>query len=232
MMEPASQTELRDSRHAYQAFSFELGRGDVEGGQHFLVAVKNITSTGVILELVDPPAGLDYDSLKGRAGNFTVLNQNDGIAVRIPGTILWHRGHDGDGGATLGLELLEPLPLPVRHTIEANMAIGARDMKVLWDYWDEIQAGGGSEEVAEAAAPAEFQPETVVPESEPQERSGNGNWVYLVGFGAILSGLAMQFPQSEALGLVGLAVMFFGSLVVAWKSVMSMWQVAAPGPVD
>ena len=62
--------------------------------------------------------------------------------VEVPGKILWTRNREGDAGVTLGLELLEPLSMPLRHALEANMAIGAKDMKVLWDYWDEIQGNG------------------------------------------------------------------------------------------
>ncbi len=65
-----------------------------------------------------------------------------------------------------------------------------------------------------------------------EENSGRGNWLYWIGFGIILSGLAMQFPQSEYLGFSGIVMMFCGSLLVAWKSIMSMRQLSPAGPVD
>ncbi len=153
------------------------------------------------------------------------------IMIKVPGKILWTRNREGDSGITLGLELLEPLPLPVRHTLEANMSIGAKDMKVLWDYWDEIQESAGPAEIAEPVAPAILvQDNAARTRLRRQETVGKGSWLYWVGFVAIICGLALQFPQSEYLGFSGLIVMFLGSLVVAWKSVTSMWQISSSGP--
>ncbi len=67
-----------------------------------------------------------------------------------------------------------------------------------------------------------------VTEGVAEEYHRNGFWIYWLGFGTILSGLAMQLPQSEYISFSGLVMMFGGSLTVAWKSVISMWE----KPVD
>ena len=43
-----------------------------------------------------------------------------------------------------------------------------------------------------------------VASDERADACNKGGWWYWFGFGAILSGLAMQFPQSEYLGFFGL----------------------------
>jgi hypothetical protein len=129
--------------------------------------------------------------------------------------------------------------------LEANMSIGAKDMKVLWDYWDEIQETAVPTELPEQVTPVSLTPDmdaaveelVLKPDKgaaaeEPADPEHRANRLYWFGFGAILSGLAMQFPQSEYLGFSGLIVMFFGSLMVAWKSILSMWQISSSSPAD
>ncbi len=196
------------------------------------MAVKNLTTAGVILEILHLDNGFKPDSLRGQEGLFTMISQNDSITVRVPAKILWTRTRDGDSGITLGLELLEPLPLPVRHTLEANMAIGAKDMKVLWDYWDEIHESDSFDEIAEPVATATSEQDAAVALDYEADNHVKGNGIYWVGFGAIICGLGLQFPQSEYLGFSGLVVMFLGSLVVALKSLTSMRRVSSPGTSD
>jgi hypothetical protein len=229
------QTDPENCQDPCKSLSLQLYNEVGEEAGHLLVAVKNLTTAGVILEILHPDNGSKNESLKGREGLLTVMTQNDCAIIKVPGKVLWTRSHEGDRGVTLGLELLQPLPLPVRHILEADMAIGAKDMKFLWDYWDEIQESAGPPQIAESAEPAIFVQDTAValnhePDSDcGPDNAGKGNWLYWVGFIAIICGIALQFPQSEFLGFPGLIVMFLGSLVVAWKSVMSMWQISSAG---
>lgn len=232
MTGPTSQLDPENCLESYKSLSFELLPGVEEEVSRLPVEVKNLTTVGVILEILHLENELTIESLKGREGLLKIIAQDNSIMIEVPGKILWTRNRDGDAGVTLGLELLGPLPLSVRHMLEANMSIGAKDMKVLWDYWDEIQ---------ETAAPTEL-PDQVksVPLSLNHPAVDKGrigtdrqdNWLYWVGFGAIIAGLAMQFFQSESLSFSGLIVMFLGSLMVAWKSIVSMWQISASGPAD
>ena len=155
--------------------SFQLFNDAGEETSHFPVAVKSLTTAGVILEILHQDNGLKIESLKGRDGLFTIITQNDCVKIEVPGKILWTRNREGDSGITLGLELLEPLPLPVRHILEANMSIGAKDMKVLWDYWDEIQESAGSAETAGPVALPIFVRENPAVSDCEGEPVGNGN---------------------------------------------------------
>ena len=195
-------------------------------------AVKNLTTTGVILDVECLDADAKKAIRKDREGVLKVTSEDGGSLIALSGKILWTRDHKDDVAVTLGLELFEPVPLPVRHLLEANLDIGAKDMKVLWDYWDEIKEKTGTDDV--------FEPENYAPpmadacESFEQPDNSNGkseNRLYWTGFGTILSGLAMQVPQSEYLGFAGVVIMFGGSLLVAWKSLISMRQIAPARPV-
>jgi hypothetical protein len=227
MMGQTSQVDPEVSLDHYKSLFFKLYSDTGEVISHFPVAVKNLITTGVILEILHLDNGFNIDSLKGCEGLLTIIAQDDRIMAEVPGKILWTRNREGDVEITFGLELLEPLPLLVRHTLEANMSIGAKDMKVLWDYWDEIQAEAITAEPSGPERTLSLASDHGATAEEQTDTNSRSNWLYWVGFGAIASGLAMQFPQSEYLGFSGLVMMFFGSLVVAWRSIMSMRQLAS-----
>jgi hypothetical protein len=227
-----SQCDPGNGLEQYKSLSFQLNNC-LEGETSPLpVAVKNLTTVGVILEILHVGNGFKTESLKGREGLLTIVSQDDCVMNEVPGKILWTHKRDGEAGVTLGLELLEPLPLSVRQRLETTMAIGAKDMKVLWDYWDEIKEAAAPVESPEPVMSIPLVPDhTAGPDGQPDVVKGD-NWWYWVGFGAILSGLGMQYPQSDYLGFAGLITMFLGSLVVAWKSIASMRQVSSSGSID
>jgi hypothetical protein len=206
---------------------------DDTGGEeaHLAVTVKNLTMTGVILDSQHQDTQAKTDMLKGREGLLLIEVTPGSELAKIPGKILWTRNHEDNGAVTLGMEIVEPLPASLRHALEANMAIGAKDMKVLWDYWDEIQEESN---VAEATEVQNVFPLAETPEISPGEAEAEdgGNWLYWLGFGVILAGLAMQLPEMEYLGFCGIGMMFGGSALVAWKSIMSIREVPAARPVN
>lgn len=240
MLEQSTQSDPATCMGTYKSLSFELFNEAGEEISHFPVAVKNLTTAGVILELLHLDNGLNPESLKGREGVFTIITPNDCDLIKVPGKILWISNREGDAALTIGLEMLEPLPLAVRHSLEASMSIGAKDMKVLWDYWDEIQESAAHASLTEPAEPAPTVMEPVVMAQEnpkvisqgAERPVNNGAMIYWVGFIAIICGISMQFLQSESLVFPGLVVMFLGSLVIALKSMMSMWRVSSPDPAD
>jgi hypothetical protein len=103
-------------------------------------------------------------------------------------------------------------------------------MKVLWDCWDEIQEFALPIDPPEPGEPVTPVPDPHLALEEQADKVVNHIWMYWLGFGAIVSGIAMQFSRSEYLGLSGLIVMFLGSLLLAWKSIMGMRQVSSAGP--
>ena len=241
-MGQTSRPDPEKSLEFFKLLSFQLLNDAKEEICKFPVAVKNLTTAGVILEILHLDEDLKTDNFKGCEGVLQIIAQDDHTLVEVPGKILWTRNREGDPGVTLGVEWLEPLSMPLRQALEADMAIGAKDMKVLWDYWDEIQESTRAVELADAVKPASPPTDQRVTSDSPTNQrvtSGEradtrnqGGWGYWLGFGAILSGLAMQFQQSEYLGFFGLLLMFSGSSVVAMKSLISMRQLSSPGSAD
>ena len=105
------------------------------------------------------------------------------------------------------------------------MSTGAKDMKLLWDYWDETKETMNSSDLSEPVDSVPVISKACAVSEMPEIRlSRNSSWIYWLGFGTILSGLAMQLSQSEYFSFSGLVMMFGGSLTVAWKSVIRMWE--------
>ncbi len=237
MTEPTAQSQPGQNRLPAFHLSLQLFQTTGEEAFHLAVTVKHLTTAGVVLELLEPPDGFFDDNLKGLQGFLLGNGDHDGLLVKVPTKILWTKKHEEDTAATVGLELLKPLPLSMRHALEDDLAGGAKDMRVLWDYWDEMQQDSGPEalEAAPTSVPVKpVAPTPVAPQasptpaaSPPAAAQSSGGWVYLVGFAAIVIGVAMQYPQSEQMAFSGLVVMFLGSIVVAGKSLSSMWQLSS-----
>jgi hypothetical protein len=149
----AAKGNWENGLESYKSLYFQLFEGSKGKAGHFPVAVKNLTTAGATLKILHLDNGYKTESLKGAKGFLQLIAQDDRVMVEIPGRILWTRNLEGEEGATLGLELLEPLPSPVRHMLEANMAIVSKDMKVLWDYWDEIKETPYQPAILEPASP-------------------------------------------------------------------------------
>jgi hypothetical protein len=195
----------------------------------FSLAVKTLTTTGVILNIQQLENNCKTEICKGRDVLFKVYSADIGGMVELPGKILWTRNNEDDTALTLGLELLDPLPPSIRNILEGNMSTGAKDMKLLWDYWDETKKTMNSSDLSEPVDSVLVISKACAVSEKPEIRiSRNGFWIYWLGFGTILSGLAMQLPQSEYISFSGLVIMFGGSLTLAWKSVISLWE----KPVD
>jgi hypothetical protein len=226
-----SQGDLEKASESYPSLSLQFSSGLEKETRQLPVVVKNLTTVGVILEILHLESGLNTEGLKGGEGVFKIPAQDDQVMIEVPGKILWSRKREDTAGLTVGLELLGPLPLPVRQRLEAQMGIDATDMKVLWDYWDEIQESAGPADLAIPLPAVPATPDSVVDFQEQADTRGSHDWLYWLGFGGILAGLALQFPQSEDLGVSGLVAMFFGSMVIAWKSIMSMRQLPSAAPL-
>jgi hypothetical protein len=222
MLEQEVQSDRQNCHNLETPIFLQLLNDLGERSGQLSVAVKTLATTGVILDIQHLGDVLINDMYKGQNVLLQVYSADGGGQVELPGKILWIRNNSEAVTGTLGLELLGPLPLSIRHALENSMSIGAKDMKVLWDYWDETNDTVTAADLSEASS---FFPNPEACEAFEELESSIGkehNWAYWIGFATILSGLAMQLPQSEYLGLYGLLMMFGGSLAVAWKSVMRM----------
>lgn len=231
MTEQTTQAETANNHHTFLSLAFQILDQSGEETCQLPVAVKNLTTAGVVLEVAEPTACLLEDYHKGSQGFLLGSNHDDSLAVKVPAKILWTRQRDEATAATLGLELLKPLPQSMRHTLEDNLAFGSRDMRLLWDYWDELQAADDPEPPAPAPPPLVDQTGPLPADPQPAARNSSA-LPYWAGFGAIVTGIALQYPQSEQLAFSGLVVMFLGSLVVAGKSLTCVWQNFSSPPTE
>jgi len=69
----------------------------------FPPAVKNLTTAGVILEILHLDEGLKTDNFKGCGVTLKIIiiDQDDRTMVEVPGKILWIRNREGDSGVGL-----------------------------------------------------------------------------------------------------------------------------------
>lgn len=161
----------------------------------FPVLVKSLSAGGVILEAYQPPVILDPANLQGRPGTIRPASGN-GIP-EIAGTVQWARLEGSGPDFFLGLELADPT-VETRRVLEAHLPITTRDLKELWDRWDQVQN------------PA------------PAVASASSQGIYLVCLGAVLGGVALCFLGPENMNFFGLLLIIYGSLTLAVKSVWAI----------
>jgi hypothetical protein len=204
-----------------------------EGGANLKlpVALKTLTTTGATLTMRGMDQVVQQQIQKGQQIILNIHSGEAGGIVELPGKILWTRNHKDDPAMTLGLEMTAPLLPSIRKTLEAYIPINAKDMKVFWDCWDETNK---SEVPAEAAGPGIFKiPEDNEGSPDTKEKvSKKENSTYWIGFGSILSGIVMQLPHLEYLTILGILMMFGGSIAIASKSIMSMLGKKSLEPVQ
>lgn len=219
------QSEGEDSISLGNSMCLQVVNEFGEQVDQFSLAVKTLTTNGIILNIEQVADKCRTGLSQERNVLFKVYSPDIGGMVELPGIILWTRTNGDDAALTLGLELADPLPLSVRNILEENLSTVAQDMKLLWDYWDETKKPENPADLSEPVDSDHVISEALAASENPDISTGkSGNLIYWLGFGAILSGLALQFPQLEYLSFSGLVMMFGGSLIVAWKSVMSMRQ--------
>ena len=97
-----SQFNSENASKLYQSMSLQLCNGGAEESSHHQVVVKNLTTDGVILEILHLESGLQTENLKGVEGQLKIIDQDDQVMIEIPGKILWTRNREGATGVTVG----------------------------------------------------------------------------------------------------------------------------------
>ncbi len=185
--------------------------------------VKNLSTTGIILETCAGDLPGSPEAVKGKDAAIVLPANLHSEMAYLAGKILWARGEDGS--YTVGLDFTEPLPTGVRRTLESQMEIASKDIKELWDQWDQIHGRRQPAPPAiTAAAPATPLKTTADKAGEEVEDAGAGRSTYWVGFGVIAAGAAMQFIGPDYLKFSGLVLIIYGSALVALKSIWGIWQ--------
>lgn len=161
--------------------------------------VKSLSARGVILEGAHLPENLDLQSLAGGDGVIHVSSANLSSRAQVPCKVIWARSEGLDScGLLVSLEMAEP-DLAARRILEDQLINYPKDMKELWDQWDQAQ---------------ETRPKATRVESG----------VYLVGLAAVMGGLLMYYLGQESIKLLGSIMAIYGSLFIAGKSAWTMWR--------
>jgi hypothetical protein len=174
----------------------EISDRDGETALRVPVLVLNLTAGVVTLEAIYPQASLSWEDLNGRHGNLRLRFKGGEEPIDIDGKLVWTRAA-GDGGRqlTLGLELAKPT-LTARKILGDLIPNSAKDMKGLWDRWDQAYAN---------------------------QRTYSDQKIYLLGMLLLLGGVAFQLGP-KPYQLFGWILWFFGSVAVAGKSLWSILQ--------
>jgi hypothetical protein len=150
------------------------------------------------LEGLDLPDDFPLDAVVGQESIIQVPAHGIWQGTDIHGKILWLR--PGEGGLKTfqaALELQETDP-QARRMLENQLITYPKDMKELWDHWDQVHT----------AAPG---------------HSKGDQSVYFVGMGAVAAGLMLHYSGPESINPLGIIIAIYGSLVMAGKSLWSMW---------
>ena len=153
------------------------------------VQVKGLTAEGVILEVVDLPHDLKVESLMDQLGIIHLAPDGFSKETQLRTTVVWFRqGERGSSHYLLGLDLKEA-DFRFRRSLE-NLLARPKDISDLWTYWDQVQT---------------------------KPATGDGRFIFYLGAGALLGGVALQFvlPDSDK-SLANIPILF-GSLVIAGK---------------
>lgn len=160
------------------------------------VHLKSLSSEGVILEGVDPAQHLQVQRLRGQPGSIHLAPDGFTQSPQIRGKVTWVRDPESrSANFLLGLEL-EKTDRRAWRFLE-KLLVPRSDISELWNHWDRIRA-----------KPI-FRYDPVI---------------YYVGLGSFLGGLALHFTLPDPYGIVGCFLAFYGSLIIAGKSLWNWWR--------
>ncbi len=162
------------------------------------VILKNLSGEIATLELVEFYLLKGWQDLEGRHAALCLLEPEHRAPVHIQGAVAW-KGFTGEGRPrlALGLELAQPTPA-IRKLLEKFAVHTPKDIKGLWERWDEVR-------------------ETAPPPLVDRK-------LYFAGLGLLLAGLALQLPDPRGLKLLGWGLWLLGSLGLAGKSICALWR--------
>jgi hypothetical protein len=164
------------------------------------VIVKNLTADVVTVEVENPwylvfPGQGD---LLGKVTDLCLSPPDGGKSVATRGKVAWTR-HGGEDRRQLklGIRLDRPTKA-MRQVLEESVAHTPKDLKDLWDRWDNDLKG--------------------------EQDALVNHRVYLAGLVLMLGGLILQFPWFKPFQLFGWILWFLGSLGVAGRTLWSLWH--------
>lgn len=168
--------------------SLEIAGQQEEGAAQLPVTLKKVAGRVATLEVSNAWRLMKWETLQGQQGFMHLTPREGGEPKVLEGTVVWARlGGVEKRRLHLGLELAHPDP-PLTRLLEAYLTQTPKDMKELWNRWDEVHA-------TPAGAPL-------------------GRKLYLAGLGLILVGMILQLAGPKAIRIIGWVLWFLGSLGV------------------
>ena len=161
------------------------------------VLIRNLSTGGVTLAVINPWDIPDWDRYRGEACVLRVEDPGGGEPVNIRARIAWTRsGGPGQPSLSLGLQLIKPSGEAIRR-LSNLLPQTSQDIKGLWDRYDQVRKSPGSFDWAHRC--------------------------YIAGLVLLLGGLVLQFAGSPAYKVYGWALWVLGSLGIAGKIIQPFW---------
>ncbi len=195
-MPSADPTEILKSSNMPSIF-LEIEAGDTP--IRAPVIIKNLTADLVTVEVENPwyLVFWAHVDLAGRGSDLCLTPPGDGETVNIQGKVAWARYlGEKKRQLTLGLKLDRPNQA-INKLLKDSMAHTPKDIKGLWDRWDQ--------------------------DHKSQHATLVDRKVYLAALVLMVAGILLQLPGLKSFKLLGWILWLLGGLGVAGKGLWSLW---------
>jgi hypothetical protein len=167
------------------------------------VIIQNLSMGGVTLAVSNPWGIGDWDRYQGEDCCLRVEGPGDQDLFDIKAKITWTKfGGNGQPPLALGLQIVN-LPGETLSRLSNLLPHTSRDIKGLWDRYDQVQQIPG--------------------------RSPLVHQCYIAGLVLLVGGLLLQFTGSATYKMWGWILWMLGSLGIAGKIIAPLWQKRASG---
>ncbi|MCJ7819327.1 MAG: hypothetical protein MUP25_05830, partial [Syntrophales bacterium] len=164
------------------------------------VQVKDLSAEGLILEVAELPHDVKAESLVDQLGVIHLAPDGLSKETHLRTTMVWVRQEESDSSHyLLGLDLKEA-DFQFRRSLE-NLLARPKDVADLWKYWDQVK-----------------------PKPEARTATGDGKFIFYLGAGALLGGVALQFGLPDFHNSLAIILILSGSLVIAGKCLWHWWR--------
>jgi hypothetical protein len=161
------------------------------------VRAKDLAAEGIILELTDPPPGLEVEALLQQEGTIHMAPDGFSKETQLRSKVVWARqGEPGSSHYLLGVEM-EGTDFRSRRSLE-NLLARPKDISDLWTHWDRAQ-------------------------TEPATAS-DSRIMFYVGAGALLGGVALQIALPDSYHALAMILTLVGIYAIAGKCLLNWWR--------
>lgn len=162
------------------------------------VFLQNLSMGGVSLAVTNPWGVANWDRYRGEHCILRMDAPEGQESMAISGTISWTKvGGIGQPPISLGVQLANP-PQEVLTRLNGLLTHTSRDIKGLWDRYDQVQKTPGPSPLL--------------------------HHCYIAGLVLLVGGLVLQFTGSPVYKICGWVLWLLGSLGIAGKIIRPLWQ--------